>query len=122
MMDCYGCNPAKLDDLNVVFRFLNELPDKMGMHKITAPYAFHYDNPETGDAGITGVVIIAESHISIHTFPKKGYMTMDAYSCKDFDPKIAIGFVRELFSPTHIQKRFLYRGKQQMPVSIAALK
>lgn len=118
MLDCYECDAKALDDLNVVHEFLDKLPDKIGMTKITRPYVFRYEGPagQPRERGITGVIIIAESHISIHTFPEKGYLTMDAYSCKPFDPKLAIDFVKQLFKPTVIDKKITYRGRQEAPV------
>ena len=75
----------KLKDYNLVFDVLNELPEKIGMTKITQPYVFPYSGHVPEDKGITGTVIIAESHISIHTFQEKDYCFVDVFSCKDFD-------------------------------------
>ena len=49
-MDMYGCNKKKLKDVNVVFNFLNELPELIGMTKIMPPYTFSYSglSPRTG--------------------------------------------------------------------------
>jgi len=69
-LDLSECNPERLSDLSYIYDLLDELPDVIDMHKITAPYVFVYKpkgNPT--EWGISGFVIIAESHISIHTFP-----------------------------------------------------
>ena len=44
-----------------------------------------------------GFVLIAESHISIHTFPERGYLSLDIFSCKDFDHEQAVDYATELF-------------------------
>src|SRR5947209_19170775 len=71
-LDLSECDLRKLSDLSHVYSMLDELPDLISMHKISPPYAFVYkpkDKPE--EWGVSGFVIIAESHISIHTFPDK---------------------------------------------------
>jgi S-adenosylmethionine decarboxylase len=109
MLDLNDCNSAILDDLEACFRLLNELPEKIGMTKITQPYVFRYSGLVTEDEGITGVTIIAESHISLHTYPKKNFVFVDIFSCKPFDVEGARDYVVQFFqskSPlVHIQER-----------------
>jgi S-adenosylmethionine decarboxylase len=109
MLDLNDCNSAILDDLEACFRLLNELPEKIGMTKITQPYVFRYSGLVPEDEGITGVTIIAESHISLHTYPKKNFVFVDIFSCKPFDVEGARDHVVQFFqskSPlVHIQER-----------------
>lgn len=103
MLDLNDCNPAILDDLDACFRLLTELPERIGMTIITQPYVFRYDAPLPGDGGITGVTIIAESHISIHTYPSKRFAFVDLFSCKPFDVEGARDYIVQFFeskSPT----------------------
>jgi hypothetical protein len=51
----------------------------------------------TQEYGFTSVAIIAESHISLHTFPKRGHFTFDCYSCKDFDYELVKEIVNEAY-------------------------
>jgi S-adenosylmethionine decarboxylase len=109
MLDLNDCNPAILDDLEACFRLLNELPEIVGMTKITQPYLFRYSGLIPEDEGITGVTIIAESHISLHTYPRKKYAFVDLFSCKPFDVQGAKDRIVQFFeskSPVvHVQKR-----------------
>jgi S-adenosylmethionine decarboxylase len=109
MLDLNDCDSAILDDLEDCFRLLNELPEKIGMTKITQPYVFRYCGSVPEDEGITGVTIIAESHISLHTYPKKNFVFVDIFSCKPFDVERARDHVVQFFqskSPAiHIQER-----------------
>ena len=57
MLDLNECNPEILDNLDACYRILSDLPDKIGMKKITQPYIFRYDSGIPGEEGITGVVI-----------------------------------------------------------------
>ena len=109
MLDLNDCNPAVLDDLEACFSLLNDLPEKIGMTKITQPYVFRYSAPVPEDEGITGLAIIAESHISLHTYPRKRFAFVDLFSCKPFDVQGARDHIVRFFqskSPAfHVQER-----------------
>lgn len=85
MLDLAQCDPDKLNDLSHCFELLDTLPAAIGMTKITQPNVFRYRDCAPEEQGITGVVIIAESHISLHTYPAKSFVFMDIFSCKPFD-------------------------------------
>lgn len=74
-----------LGQVEPIFNLLDELPALIDMSKITQPYVFRYNGVVPEDWGVTGMVIIAESHISIHTFPGHKRFHMDVFSCKTFD-------------------------------------
>ena len=76
---------------------LDEYPDRMHMTKIMPPYVFRYQGDTSQESGLSGIVIIAESHISIHTFPAKGYLSVDVFSCKPFDIEEATQYLVEYF-------------------------
>ena len=112
MLDMYGCDKEKLDSLDVIWNLLNKIPDMIGMHKITQPYVFTYEDANHPDKyGISGVVIIAESHISIHTFPEKQFATIDVYSCRDFEDRELIDYLIKELEADNYEKRFQIRGK-----------
>lgn len=96
-LDLNECNPAKLGDFDLVFDVLNNLPDLIGMTKITQPYVFKYAGLVPEDKGITGFIVIAESHISIHTFQEKDYVFLDLFSCKPFDYTYAQQYLVDTF-------------------------
>lgn len=97
MLDLNECNPEILDSLDACFDFLNEMPAMIGMTRITRPYIFRYEGSYVDDDGITGVVIIAESHISLHTYPQKNFAFVDIFSCKPFDTEVAKQHVIDYF-------------------------
>ena len=107
------CNPRKLSDLSFIYNLLDELPDVISMHKITAPYTFIYrphDNP--AEWGISGFVIIAESHVSIDTFPDRGHAFVDIFSCKQFDLNKAMNYVVSNLEARRADKKLSARGKE----------
>jgi S-adenosylmethionine decarboxylase len=112
-LDLSECNPEKLSDLSYIYDLLDELPDVIHMHKITAPYVFVYkpkENPT--EWGISGFVIIAESHISIHTFPDNKSAFMDIFSCKQFDIHMAVNYITSRLEAQKSDKRLSGRGKE----------
>jgi S-adenosylmethionine decarboxylase len=110
MLDCRGCNTEKISDLGYVFRFLNELPERIGMTKITQPYVFPYEGLIPEDKGVTGTVIIAESHITFHSFTDKDYFFFDVFSCKHFDVDLVARYVLEAFEVRHVERHEALRG------------
>ncbi|TIV72457.1 MAG: adenosylmethionine decarboxylase, partial [Mesorhizobium sp.] len=67
---------------------------------------FHRFSPE----GVTGVLVLAESHISIHTWPEHSYAALDVFMCGRARPKEAIAVLQE-FKPTHVVEYLLARGR-----------
>ena len=60
--------------------------------------------------GVSAIAIIAESHISIHTWPEYGVVTMDFYSCKPYDPRKVLERFNQAFGVTeHIRYRAISR-------------
>ncbi len=112
-LDLSECNARKLSDLSHIYRLLDELPDVIGMHKITAPYTFIY-KPTSNPAewGVSGFVIIAESHISIHTFPDRGHAFIDIFSCKQFEINKAVDYIVASLEAGHADKRLSGRGRE----------
>ena len=80
------------------------------MTRITEPNVLRYEAPKSEDSGVSGFVIIAESHISIHTFPRKDYINIDIFSCRPFDHERALEDVKDLFALTDVKTWLLDRG------------
>jgi S-adenosylmethionine decarboxylase len=110
-LDCYHCDPGRLQDLSLVYETLDDCPDHISMTKIMPPYVFRYSGKVPEDWGISGVVLIAESHISIHTFPDKAFMSVDIFSCKCFDVERAIRYMTERFDAARYEHQVLDRGR-----------
>ncbi|MGB9712448.1 MAG: adenosylmethionine decarboxylase [Dissulfurimicrobium sp.] len=110
MMDGYGCDQEKLKDLDGIYDFLSRYPEEINMTKIMPPYVFKYSGLIPEDWGISGFVLIAESHISIHTFPEKLYLSLDIFSCKAFDTQGAIKYITNLFDIKKVEIKLLDRG------------
>ena len=65
----------------------------------------------TPNGGISGVAVLAESHISIHTWPERGYAALDVFMCGDADPQATIPVLDRAFMPARIDVDELRRGR-----------
>ena len=110
IIDGYGGDISKMWDMETVRSFLTEYPDNLGMTRITDPNVLEYNGPNHDDAGVSGFVIIAESHISIHTFPRRNYVNIDIFSCKAFDDSQALEDAKRLFDLSEVKSLVLDRG------------
>jgi S-adenosylmethionine decarboxylase len=110
-IDLKGCPKEKLANYDLHFEYLKSLPELIDMTPITQPYVFPYSGLVPEDKGITGIVIIAESHISIHSFEEKGYSFIDIFSCKDMDVDRAIKITLDMFTPSDYEINIVKRGK-----------
>ncbi len=113
-IDGYGGNFESLNNKEIVLKCLSELPEKIGMHKLAEPMVyFAQGNGAKDPGGWSGFVVILESHISVHTFPARGFVSADVYSCKNgFDVKFVVNYFKEVFSLKDIEKHFIKRGKR----------
>ena len=112
ILEAYGCPKELLADLGLVSQALDAYPAQLDMTKIMPPYVFRYQGTVADDWGVSGVVLIAESHISIHTFPEKGFVTLDIFSCREFDVDQAIKYFSGVFKPESHEKQVLMRGRE----------
>jgi S-adenosylmethionine decarboxylase len=112
VMDARGCASRRLDDLSALYRLLDEFPTKIGMTKIMPPYVFAHGEAGTAEYGLSGFVLIAESHIAIHTFPASGQVKVDIFSCEQFDVEESVRLLREHFRPKQCTHRVLQRGME----------
>ena len=109
-IDGYEADYTKLADRDWVYAFLDTYPDVIGMTKIGTPNVYTYTGSKPEDWGVSGFVVIAESHISVHTFPERGYVNIDVFSCLEFDAGKALQEITETFSLGLTRSWVLDRG------------
>jgi len=86
------------------------MSDKLGMTKMILPQVVKWRDPGATIDGISGLVMIAESHVSIHTFPEKDYVFMDIFSCRGFDADKATELLTKVFGSKKFTKKVVKRG------------
>ncbi len=73
--------------------------------------------------GATVLVLLSESHLSIHTYPEKGFAAIDCYTCGDtVDPQTAINYLVSVLEPEQVHAKKLVRGMGEIEVETPAVK
>jgi S-adenosylmethionine decarboxylase len=112
LFDAYGCDPEKLANKAFLTDLLHKLPEALKMHSLMEPTVLEVGELNEKDpGGISGFVLIAESHISFHTFPKRGFVTADIYTCQDkLDTETAEAYFSEAFDASKSDIKVIDRG------------
>ena len=85
IIDGYVSDPKKIEDKEFIFNFLDMYPEQIQMTKVSTPQVTQHSNPGIDGKGMSGFVLLAESHISIHIFPEQSYVNIDIFSCRGFN-------------------------------------
>ncbi len=105
-----GCDPAKLTDVHGVQETMENAA--LAANATVVTRAFHRFQPQ----GVSGVVVIEESHLSIHTWPESGYAAMDFYTCGDHtDPWAACEYAAQQFGAETMLTTEVKRGIEASP-------
>jgi S-adenosylmethionine decarboxylase len=105
LADFWGCEPVLLDDAALIERVALAAVAATGATVLQS--CAHRFEPQ----GVTVVVIVAESHLAIHTWPERGYLGFDYFTCGDrVDPRGALAAVREALRPTRVDSSEVARG------------
>jgi S-adenosylmethionine decarboxylase len=97
LLELKDCNREVLNDLSFLKKLLAEAASEAGATVLGD--SFHQFNPH----GVSGVLVIAESHLFIHTWPEYGYAAVDIFTCGNtVKPEVAAEIlIRELGSKNH---------------------
>ena len=105
LLELFDCAPDAIDNLEAVKGALVEAAKRA--HATIVDVVFHEFNP----FGISGVVVIAESHLSIHTWPEYRYAAVDIFSCGDvLKPEVAARYLVEQFAAERTSVVEMQRG------------
>lgn len=97
LVELYDCDPHTIDDVEKVRGALRSAAE--AIRATVVGEAFHRFSPQ----GVSGVLLIAESHLSCHTWPENGYVALDLYTCSDLDPLPGIELLQKtLGARTHL--------------------
>ncbi len=110
--ELWGCSASKLNDVQGIEKIMVNAALMAGAE--VREVAFHKFAPQ----GVSGVVIISESHLTIHSFPEHGYASIDVYTCGDrIDPNVACDFITEALGATQRESIEVPRGVGPINVS-----
>lgn len=105
LMELYDCDPNLLSSSEQTEQILVRAAHLMGATVVGAH--FHLFSPQ----GVSGVVIIQESHLSIHTWPEHRYAAIDVFTCGDIQVEVGIDHLTTAFAAGHTEVRQFKRGK-----------
>lgn len=105
LVDGHGCVPARLRDRAAVVSLLDQIVTAMGLRVLdTTVHVF------PGEGGVTAMYLLAESHLTIHTFPETGTATLNAYCCIPRTPAAWPDLFREHLGATDVTASEHRRG------------
>lgn len=112
-LDLYGCDKKKISDEKFIHNLLSNLPESIGMHRISEPQITSYPGREGSfdKGGLSGFVLLAESHVTIHTFIADSFASVDIFSCKEFDIDFTTKLVANALGAKKIEKNLIARGR-----------
>lgn len=106
LLELYQCPQDILDNINKIEAILVDVVKQINATLINK--TFHHFSPH----GISGVVVIAESHVTIHTWPEHDYAAIDLFSCDDsIDFELAEKLLVEKFAANTHQSQIIRRGE-----------
>jgi S-adenosylmethionine decarboxylase len=111
-MDAWGVDFDLLNDARLLEKYIKVAAEKCGATVLSSQtQAFE---PQ----GATVLVLLSESHLSIHTYPEKGFAALDCYTCgHEVDPMVAIRYMMDVLKPTHAFEKVMRRGDGPIEVT-----
>src|SRR3984893_866401 len=103
IVDLHGAN--RLDDIDYIESTLRRCV--MAAKATLLHIHLHHFQP----SGVSGVAVLAESHISIHTWPEAGYAALDVFMCGKANPDACVPVLREAFKPKRVAVSEMLRGQ-----------
>ncbi|HHY93655.1 MAG TPA: S-adenosylmethionine decarboxylase proenzyme [Firmicutes bacterium] len=105
LAEVYGCDEDIINDVQAVERILVRAAREAGAE--VRETAFHKFSPQ----GVSGVVVISESHLAVHTWPELGYAAVDVFTCGErVDPWLACDLIVKQFGASHMTATESKRG------------
>lgn len=115
LVDLYG--GKRLDDIAHIETTLRRSAEAAG-----ATLLHLHLQPLVPTGGVTGVAVLAESHISIHSWPDEGYAALDVFMSGNAEPDRAVQVLKQAFQAGDVVVRAHKRGNGKAPRSLAALR
>src|SRR2546421_12950462 len=114
MLELYSIEREILSNEPLMRRVLDEYPSRIGMEKVSPVHLYDIETSNPLDAGLSGFVVIAQSHVSLHAWPEYGEVDIDICSCKEFSQEDAIAFAKEIFLTDDVEAHFVVRATRSL--------
>ena len=117
LVELYGCSADLIDNEKLVEKILLELTDIVELTVVNS--VIHHFSP----IGVSGVVVIEESHVAVHTWPEYNYVAIDFFTCNiQYDIKKGITFLKARFGAKRVEINEIKRGSMDTIQSIQSNK
>lgn len=113
LVELFGCDGQILNDIPSIENVMRDAVKASGATEVGC--VFHKFTP----VGASGVIVLSESHISIHTWPEQGFAALDFFTCGDCDPHRGLDVLLEGFKGTHYELIYVERGLEGEQRSMA---
>lgn len=126
LLDMYGCKPGACDDLELHYRFLEELTWRLGMTPMSRPLVIHapvvfspggvsadiiYRQEQFPEkAGVSAWQPLIESGIQVHSLEPSHFSSLDVYTCGQLDPNVVREFAKQVFGFSSFEEHLINRG------------
>lgn len=104
LVEYWGCDRRALDELGSIEALMKRAAEAAGATIVASN--FHRFSPQ----GVSGVVVVEESHLSIHTWPERGYAAIDFYTCGNCRPEKAHAVLSDGLRPQRAERMVVHRG------------
>jgi S-adenosylmethionine decarboxylase len=106
LVDASGCDPQALRDAAALASIFESLVVTLKLKVIGSPQWHTFPGP----GGITGLALLSESHLGIHTFPEHGFAALSVYSCRTREAPDFEALLQKALGATHVSVRTVPRG------------
>lgn len=108
LIEAFGCDPAKLREIDTLRSVFDKAVADLGLKVLGAPQWHKFG----GEGGVTGLMMLTESHLACHTYPEYGTATFNLYCCRSRPEWDWESNLRKLIGATHVSVTRLHRGDE----------
>ena len=105
-VDAYGCDPERLRSLPALAQVFDRAVQEIGLKPLRPPVWHAFPAP----GGVTGFLLLTESHLAVHTFPERGFAAFDLYCCRERPDWGWAARLAELVGASEVVVRRIARG------------
>jgi S-adenosylmethionine/arginine decarboxylase-like enzyme len=109
IVDAVDCLTPDLHDRLHLEAVLASIPDELGLRRVAEVRSFEHE--ENGEVTLAGIVLISESHFSLHVRPHVQTLHADLFSCRPFDDRRALDLLKTAYRFTRYREQMIERGR-----------
>lgn len=111
LVDAHGCDPSRLRSVQHLSELFERVISEVGLKPLRAPEFHAFPGP----GGVTGLVMLTESHLACHTFPETGFAAFNLYCCRERPDWPWSDRLAELLGATKVEVRAMKRPARGVP-------